>query len=207
MYRSGSKTVALEEDFDAADERQPGADSAIAAGQDRERVRAALVTLPRRAQAVDLAVLRGSRQGSSYVPRPSCRSGTICAFCYIARRTAFVSGSCRKTRVGYGPPASGEYVSDRALPSGRDAPGGAGLRSRNTSSPASSAQKTPGSPRPCATGPPTAWRDPVPLRRWNEVPCWHSPPLIEAGAGPWRCRWAAAATLAVGLGYQTIQDR
>lgn len=46
MYRSGSKTVALEEDFDAADERQPGADSAIAAGQDRERVRAALVTLP-----------------------------------------------------------------------------------------------------------------------------------------------------------------
>ena len=46
MYRSGSKTVALEEDFDAADERQPGADSAIAAVQDRERVRAALVTLP-----------------------------------------------------------------------------------------------------------------------------------------------------------------
>jgi RNA polymerase sigma-70 factor (ECF subfamily) len=46
MYRSGARTVALEEEFDAADERQPGADSAIAAGQDRERVRAALVALP-----------------------------------------------------------------------------------------------------------------------------------------------------------------
>jgi len=46
MYRSGSRTVALEEEFDAADERQPGADSAIAAGEDRERVRAALVALP-----------------------------------------------------------------------------------------------------------------------------------------------------------------
>ena len=46
MYRSGSRTVPLEEDFDAADERQPSADSAIAAGEDRERVRAALVALP-----------------------------------------------------------------------------------------------------------------------------------------------------------------
>jgi RNA polymerase sigma-70 factor, ECF subfamily len=48
MYRSGSRTVALEEDFDAADDRQPGADSAIAAGESRERVRAALVALPQK---------------------------------------------------------------------------------------------------------------------------------------------------------------
>ena len=48
MYRSGTRTVALEEDFDAADDRQPSADSAIAAGESRERVRAALVALPQK---------------------------------------------------------------------------------------------------------------------------------------------------------------
>lgn len=48
MYRSGSRTVALEEDFDAADERQPSADSAIAAGESRERVREALLALPQK---------------------------------------------------------------------------------------------------------------------------------------------------------------
>jgi RNA polymerase sigma-70 factor, ECF subfamily len=48
LYRSGSRTVPLEEEFDAADERQPTADSTIAAGEDRERVRAALVALPQK---------------------------------------------------------------------------------------------------------------------------------------------------------------
>lgn len=46
MYRSGSRTLPLEEDFDAADERQPSVETAIEAGEDRERVRAALVGLP-----------------------------------------------------------------------------------------------------------------------------------------------------------------
>lgn len=46
LYRSGSRTVPLEEEFDAADERQPSVDSTIAAGEDRERVRAALLALP-----------------------------------------------------------------------------------------------------------------------------------------------------------------
>jgi RNA polymerase sigma-70 factor (ECF subfamily) len=45
MYRSGSRAVPLEEDFDAADIRQPTAEMAVAAGEDRERVRAALVAL------------------------------------------------------------------------------------------------------------------------------------------------------------------
>jgi RNA polymerase sigma-70 factor (ECF subfamily) len=48
MYRSGSRTYPLEEDFDAADERQPNAETTIAAGEDRERVRAALVALPQK---------------------------------------------------------------------------------------------------------------------------------------------------------------
>jgi RNA polymerase sigma-70 factor (ECF subfamily) len=48
MYRSGSRTHPLEEDFDAADERQPNAETTIAAGEDRERVRAALVALPQK---------------------------------------------------------------------------------------------------------------------------------------------------------------
>ncbi len=46
IYRSGSRTVPLEEEFDAADDRQASADSTIAAGEDRDRVRAALVALP-----------------------------------------------------------------------------------------------------------------------------------------------------------------
>jgi len=46
MYRSGSRAFPLEEDFDAADEDQPSADATIAAGEDRERVRAALVGMP-----------------------------------------------------------------------------------------------------------------------------------------------------------------
>jgi RNA polymerase sigma-70 factor (ECF subfamily) len=46
MYRSGSRTLPLEEDFDAADERQPSAEHAIGVGEDRHRVRAALVALP-----------------------------------------------------------------------------------------------------------------------------------------------------------------
>jgi RNA polymerase sigma-70 factor (ECF subfamily) len=45
MYRSGSRAVPLEDDFDAADDRQPTAEMAVAAGEDRERVRAALVAL------------------------------------------------------------------------------------------------------------------------------------------------------------------
>jgi len=48
MYRSGARTLPLEEDFDAADERQPGADTAIGAGEDRARVRAALAALPQK---------------------------------------------------------------------------------------------------------------------------------------------------------------
>jgi RNA polymerase sigma-70 factor (ECF subfamily) len=48
IYRSGTRTVPLEEDFDAADERQPGPDSAITASEDRERVRAALLALPQK---------------------------------------------------------------------------------------------------------------------------------------------------------------
>jgi RNA polymerase sigma-70 factor (ECF subfamily) len=46
VYRAGTRTVPLEEEFDAADDRHTAADSAIAAGEDRERVRAALVALP-----------------------------------------------------------------------------------------------------------------------------------------------------------------
>ena len=46
MYRAGSRALPLEEDFDAADERQPSAETAIGAGEDRHRVRAALVALP-----------------------------------------------------------------------------------------------------------------------------------------------------------------
>jgi len=46
LYRSGSRTVPLEEEFDAADERQPSVDSTIAAGEERERIRTALLALP-----------------------------------------------------------------------------------------------------------------------------------------------------------------
>ncbi len=46
MYRSGSRTRPLEEDFDVSDDRQATAEMNVAAGQDRERVRAALVGMP-----------------------------------------------------------------------------------------------------------------------------------------------------------------
>jgi RNA polymerase sigma-70 factor (ECF subfamily) len=45
MYRSGSRALPLDDDFDAADERQPSAEMTVAAGEDRKRVRAALVAL------------------------------------------------------------------------------------------------------------------------------------------------------------------
>jgi RNA polymerase sigma-70 factor (ECF subfamily) len=46
IYRSGSRTFPLDEEFDAADERAPSAETTLAAGEDRERVRTALVALP-----------------------------------------------------------------------------------------------------------------------------------------------------------------
>jgi RNA polymerase sigma-70 factor, ECF subfamily len=46
MYRSGSRTLPLAEDFDAADERQPNAETSVMAHEDRDRVRAALCALP-----------------------------------------------------------------------------------------------------------------------------------------------------------------
>jgi RNA polymerase sigma-70 factor (ECF subfamily) len=48
MYRSGTRAQPLEDEFDAADERQPSAEASVAAGEDRERVRAALLGLPQK---------------------------------------------------------------------------------------------------------------------------------------------------------------
>jgi RNA polymerase sigma-70 factor (ECF subfamily) len=48
MYRSGSRTSPLEDDFDAADRRQPSVEMTVVAGEDRARVRAALQTLPQK---------------------------------------------------------------------------------------------------------------------------------------------------------------
>ena len=45
MYRSGSRTLPLADDFDAADERLPSAETTVVAGEDRARVRAALQAL------------------------------------------------------------------------------------------------------------------------------------------------------------------
>ena len=45
MYRSGSRTTPLVEDFDAPDDRQPTADATVAVGEDQQRVRTALLGL------------------------------------------------------------------------------------------------------------------------------------------------------------------
>jgi RNA polymerase sigma-70 factor (ECF subfamily) len=48
MYRSGSRTSPLEDDFDAADQRHPSVEATVVDREDRARVRAALHTLPQK---------------------------------------------------------------------------------------------------------------------------------------------------------------
>jgi RNA polymerase sigma-70 factor (ECF subfamily) len=48
MYRSGSRTAPLAEDFDEPDERRPAADATIMAEEERDQVHAALADLPRK---------------------------------------------------------------------------------------------------------------------------------------------------------------
>lgn len=48
MYRAGSRTAQLEEEFDAPDDRGPSAEAAVLAAEDRTRVREALGALPQK---------------------------------------------------------------------------------------------------------------------------------------------------------------
>jgi len=50
LYRSGARTMPLEDEYDGPDERHPSAESTVMAGEEREQVRSALAALPAKEQ-------------------------------------------------------------------------------------------------------------------------------------------------------------